>query len=156
MSAARVFQDGIALSFVTVKRFHDVLVIEKNCSEPYWTKLDYQRKLQDRRVVGLVASIGAETVGFIFYRVNVSGDSIRILSLAVSPEFRRKYVATRFLQEIRNRNGMKSIKVDVHERNQLALKFFQARGFLATGVNFGKFGADDAYEMELLPLALMV
>lgn len=155
MSAARVFQDGIALSFVTVKRFPDVIEIEKNCREPYWTKLDYPRKLQDRRVVGLVASIGTKTVGFIFYRVNVSGDSIRILSLAVSPEFRRKYVATRFLQEIRNRNGGKSIKVDIHERNQLALSFFRARGFLATGLGVGKFGADDAYEMESRPVAVI-
>lgn len=82
-------------------------------------------------------------VGYVLYRLESDGDkyhksgsrSIEIVDIAVTPERQRRGIGTSLLHGILEHHSLllEGLGLYLPERNEVARKFFVARGFLATG-----------------------
>lgn len=99
-----------------------------------WSRLDYENAARD----GLpcwVASDDARVIGFLVARKLV--DEMEILNLAVAPASRRRGVGKLLLREAMNwaaQNAICRVHLEVRASNNIARRFYEARGFHATGV----------------------
>jgi len=128
----------------------EVLEIEEK-SFPYaWTEDDLLSCLRPYHTIGLVAEYHEKVAGFIIYKL--SKTSLRLVNLAVHPQYRRLGIGTQLVAkaleklstELRNR-----LIVDIDERNLEGQLFLAEQGFLATKTFPGRCpNGEDAYRME--------
>jgi ribosomal-protein-alanine N-acetyltransferase len=79
------------------------------------------------------------------------GRTCRVLSIGVSPEDRRRGIATRMMQAaeaISRERGMTTIRLEVSTRNFGAIELYRALGYRTDGVLYGYYSwGEDAYSM---------
>jgi ribosomal-protein-alanine N-acetyltransferase len=111
-----------------------VVAVAAACPEAArWSRADYQRACLGE-FDGWVAAVGGEVVGFLVARR--PGEEMEILNLAVAPAFRRRGVATRFLEAslaLGRASGARRVFLEVRPSNHGAISFYAARGFIPTG-----------------------
>jgi len=100
-----------------------------------------------RRAAAVAVRNGA-VAGFLLAQELPEGDA-EILMLAVDPEHRRRGVATRLVEELTRRASGK-VFLEVRAANRGARRFYEALGFVGTGLRRGYYQdpEDDAVLME--------
>ena len=129
----------------------EVLGIENASFEFPWTEAEFVACVRQRNCVGLVAEVDDKVVGYMIYEMAKS--KIRLLNLAVSPEWRRRGVGRYLVQKLINKLSLQKrnrITLEVRETNLPAQLFFRSLGFRATSVlrNFYQDTPEDAYLMQ--------
>ena len=116
----------------------DMLVveeIEQRCFPNPWNEHDFLRALRQRNIIGLVAETNDSIVGFEIYEFHKH--HIRILNLAVHPEFSRcghgRALVNKLKSKIYPSRPMK-LTTEIRESNLSAHMFFKAMGFQAVTV----------------------
>lgn len=142
---------GVRLRWVLRQDMPAVLSIEAASFAEPWQAADFSRCLRRRTCIGYVAEASAGgVVGYTLY--DLESDHLRVVNLAVSPAVRGRGVGAELVRKIvhkavTHRRGR--IDVTVGERNDVALAFFRAWGFRATGVAWGRFTGGDGIDMSL-------
>lgn len=113
----------------------EVLEMERACFRCPWTRDDFLAVAKPSNVMFLVAEAHKQLVGYVIYELQE--DSLRVLNLAVDPEWQREGVGWRMLERLKGRlaiGNRKFILADVCEYNLDAQLFFSYCGFRAIGV----------------------
>jgi len=109
--------------------------IEIECFErEAFTKQQIAHLLTDYNSISLVAKVNGEIIGFIIGMVYFERNSLvgHILTIDVSPTYRRKGIAKRLLQEIEKifkEKRVKACRLEVREDNIAALSLYQKLGY---------------------------
>ena len=129
----------------------EVLAMEKASFEFPWLEEDFIRCLRQRNCIGMVAEHDDRVVGFMIYELHKA--RIRVLNLAVAPDYRRRGVGCQMVARLvaklspqrRNR-----VVLEVRETNLAAQLFFRENGFRAVSVLRGFYAdtPEDAYVMQ--------
>lgn len=109
-----------------------VLEIEDACFQwDAWTEHDLRSELRIPNVIGYVAEMQEQLVGFYLYELR--RDHMKIIDLAVDPAWQRRGIGAQMLDRmqanIRN-SGRSRIYADVRETNLAAQCLLRDRGFL--------------------------
>jgi len=112
-----------------------------------WSNKQFEKEIEN----SFVCIFETKIVGFLC--LQLAGDDMTILNIAVSNNFKRKKIATRFLQqakEIAKENNIINIFLEVETNNIPALSFYKKNGFkvLRTRNNYYKDGTS-CVEMKL-------
>jgi ribosomal-protein-alanine N-acetyltransferase len=105
--------------------------------------------LRTRNCIGMVAERGDKVLGYMVYELHTS--SLRLLTLAVHPMYRRQGVGRHLLATLTAKlssHWRRALVADVSERNLRAQRFLAACGLRATKVLRGHFGDWDGYRFE--------
>lgn len=113
-----------------------VLRIEQESFELPWTEEQIIQELRAPNCIGMVAEAKDESVvGYMLYELNKH--YLRLMSLAVAPHCRRRYVGTRLVERLRSRlvthPTQKRIVAGVFESNVAAQLFLRNCGFRCVG-----------------------
>jgi len=138
-----------AASIENLSRFHE---IEKQCfSKEAFTKQQIAYLLTDYNSVGFEARISTEVVGFVLGRVDLDRNMPfgHIITLDVTPSYRRNGLAQRLLEKIEaifREKGVSEYRLEVRENNFPALNLYQKLGYYQVGKIEGYYGnADGLY-----------
>ena len=128
-----------------------ILAIENASFEFPWFDDDFIRCLRQRNVIGMVAEIDEEPVGFIIYELHKN--RLHILNFAVAPSHRRKGIGMALIGRLMvklSHERRTRIMVEVRETNSDAQQFFRYAGFKAISVlrEFYDDTDEDAYLMQ--------
>lgn len=129
----------------------EILEIERQSFEFYWTEEDFLCCLRDRSCIGMVAEHNGRIVGFFVYELLMS--KLHLLNFAVAPMARRQGVGTQMVCKLINKLSQQrrqAVILEVRETNLGAQLFFQKMGFLASReVLRGHYEdtEEDAYQM---------
>lgn len=118
--------------------------IERECFGDSWRVKHFLKE----RYRSIVADSGEGLIGCVLYRV--MGYELQIGIVAVLPPYRRWGVGTHLVQCLKEKvdeSAIDCITAEVHEGNLEAQLFFRTQGFLAIGIETGRFGGSDAYVM---------
>jgi ribosomal-protein-alanine N-acetyltransferase len=132
----------------------EVLAIERASFDYHWDEDGFLRELRRRNSLGYVAEHADRIVGFMIYRL--LKDRLRLVDLAVHPEFRRRGVGRQLTGKLAERlshHGKPRIVLLVRETNLTAQAFFRRRGYRALEVvreHYPDTG-EAAYAMQYLP-----
>lgn len=129
----------------------EVLEIERASFDNAWTEEDFLCCLRQRNCIGMVAEHDQRVVGFIIYELHKA--RLRVLNIAVDPEFRRQAVGTQMigrLVEKLSQQRRREIVLEVRESNLPAQLFYKSLGFLAVCVLRRHYDdtEEDAYVMR--------
>ena len=130
-----------------------ILKIESESFEFPWPESMFRNQLELRPVaMMLVAETGSAVIGYAV--VWFEGPDSHILNIAVDPEFRRRGVADRMLDEvirISRHRDCERIYLEVRKNNTPARDFYLGRGFRITGAIEGYYrdSGEDALLLEL-------
>lgn len=94
----------------------------------------------------LVAEKDEEIVGFVCVRHKVRQPETSLYFLGVLPDWKRKGVARKLLEEIKKRSPHRKIVIGVFKDNEEALAFWKREGFTITSSDHYK---GKGYKMEL-------
>ncbi len=104
--------------------------IERRCFSDPWSPQGFREMLAAEHGFGLVADVGARSVGYLIGR-EIMGEG-EILNLAVAPECRRLGIAAGLLQSglswLRSR-GATEVFLEVRQSNRAAIALYLSRGF---------------------------
>jgi ribosomal-protein-alanine acetyltransferase len=123
----------------SVRHLHKLHEIEKKCfGKEAFTKRQIAHLLTDYNSLSLVAIVNSEIVGFItgaicFNRRALNG---HILTIDVTPTFRRRGVGQRLLQEIERifiERGAETCHLEVREDNVAAISLYRKSGYREIG-----------------------
>lgn len=118
------------------------LMVEREGNPPFWTHEEFISTIRHSEVHGRVAELASgKVIGFVVYGMEM--ERVQILNLVIHPDYRRKEIATRFVEGIASRSPGKTIWAIVNERHTDVHLFLRFLKFRATKVvrNFGKTGA---------------
>ncbi len=151
MSPGISFLPNCLVRWMLQRHMPEVLGIENASFEFPWTEAEFVACVRQRNCVGLVAEVDDKVVGYMIYEMAKS--KIRLLNLAVSPEWRRRGVGRYLVQKLINKLSLQKrnrITLEVRETNLPAQLFFRSLGFRATSVlrNFYQDTPEDAYLMS--------
>ena len=149
MHPARKQQIEVTIRWMIRRDMPEVLKIEAASFEYTWDEDEFLNLLRPRNCIGMVAEHENRVVGFMIYEMQ--NTRLHILNFAVDPEFRKAGVGSQMIHKLTcklRQQHRREITLEVRETNLPAQKFFQAMGFLATGVlrEFYDTG-EDAYAM---------
>lgn len=99
-----------------------------------WSIKSFKKELLSDTSLLKVAEIDGEIVGYVVFRRIL--DEVELLSIAVSPSFRRKGIATKLIKETLNeiKDGVKACFLEVRISNEGAIRFYEKLGFLRIGI----------------------
>ena len=125
----------IRIETASIRMLDKFCEIENQCfDQEAFTKQQLAYLLSDYNTIGLVARIDSDIAGFIISQVEIENDWLygHIITVNVAPNYRRKGVATRMLQEtesILRGKGIAESHLEVREDNSNALKLYQNNGY---------------------------
>ena len=76
----------------------EVLRIEQNGFEHFWSEEDFRKCLRQRNCIGMVAEYDERVVGFMIYELHKN--QLHVLNFAVRPDARRRCVGKQMLQKL--------------------------------------------------------
>ncbi|MBI1866633.1 MAG: GNAT family N-acetyltransferase [Candidatus Staskawiczbacteria bacterium] len=124
----------------------EVLSVELGSFEFPWKKGYFVHCLKQQNYVNLVVKYEEEIIGFMIK------SGIRLLNLAVRPDWRRREIGTKMIEELIGRLSLQKIRkriitVKVREGNLPVQLFFRKCGFRAINVFHGCYDKtqEDAY-----------
>ena len=130
---------SVKIEKISIKHLDRLYEIEMECFEKEaFTKQQIAYLLTDHNSVGLIAKLNGEIVGFEIGKASHDGSAVigHILTIDVSPKYRRKGIGLRFLQEIERvfqQKGAKVCFLEVREDNIAALNLYQEFGYGEVG-----------------------
>lgn len=135
-----------------------VAAIERASFDDPWTEEDFVLSLRLSHTIGIVAVSGDEVAGFAVYELHPR--AIRVVSLAVHPDYRRLGVCRALLRELRRKvaaSGRTLTEARIAETNHEAQLAFRACGWRAIEIVHDVYnrpggGALDAYVFAAPPL----
>ena len=141
----------IQIRWLIRRDMHDVLTIERACSDHPWTEEDFLSCLRQRNCIGMVAEQGERVVGFMIYELHKA--KLHILNFAVHPQYRRGGVGAQMVAKLISKlssHRRTRITLEVRETNLPAQLFFRAQGFKAVRVlrSFYEDSGEDAFLMQ--------
>ena len=131
----------------------EVLVIElRSFGDGRWDAEEFECYLRNRGCFAMVAIYGGDVVGYIVYK-RMKIRELWLLNLAVHPDHRRRGVARRLIEALKEKlrpERRTRIVEKVRETNLAAQLFFRSQGFRAVGVERRAFEdtGEAAYVME--------
>jgi ribosomal-protein-alanine N-acetyltransferase len=122
--------------------FPAILAIERasfplRCDQ--WGEAGFRELLRCREVIGMAAEAEGQPVGYMVYELGEK--ELRLLRLAVRPDFRRMDVGGAMVRKLAGKLASlrrTRIVADVPEANLPAQLFLRGTGFLCTGVDRGR------------------
>ena len=88
----------VTLRWVIRRDMPEVLDIERQSFEFAWTEEEFLCCLRQRNCIGMVADLDHQIVGFMVYELHKS--RLRILNLAVDPEFHRQGIGSQMVDRL--------------------------------------------------------
>ncbi|MDH7477818.1 MAG: ribosomal protein S18-alanine N-acetyltransferase [Candidatus Bathyarchaeota archaeon] len=126
---------SIVIEDTSIKQLDDLYKIETECfKKEAFSKNHIANLLTDYNCISLVAKMDDKIVGFIIGMIHIERNALagHILTIDVSPAYRRRGIAQRLLQkieEIFREKGVKSCGLEVREDNVAALRLYQKLGY---------------------------
>ena len=124
------------ITIVSMEEAHvsAVAELERLCFSDPWSENSVASELNNPLSLWLVALDGETVVGYVGSQ-SVMGES-DMMNVAISPEYRRKGVATRLIEalvEALEKNGNHSLSLEVRASNTPAIALYEGMGFLEVG-----------------------
>ncbi len=124
---------------------------EINFAQP-WSANAFCESLANKDTLFLVAQEEKEILGYI--GMYISLDEGEITNVSVSPQHKRKHVATKLIEniiELAQKKQVSRIILEVRKTNTPAIKAYEKQGFKIVGVrkNFYEKPIEDAYIMDV-------
>ena len=129
----------IKIETASVRLLDKFWEIEEQCfDQEAFTKRQISYLLTDYNTIALVAKADAVIAGFIIAQVEIENNTVfgHIITLNVSPPYRRKGIATKMLKETEaflKQKGINECHLEVREDNSAALKLYQNNGYQKIG-----------------------
>jgi ribosomal-protein-alanine N-acetyltransferase len=125
-----------------------ILKIENESFENPWEDAAFTAALTQRNVIGSVAEIDSEVVGYVVYSLNKR--NLEIVNLATAVEHRFEGVGKTIIERLKHKltPQRQSLNVLVRETNLDCQLFLRSCGLLATGIRRGFY--DDTREDAFL------
>jgi ribosomal-protein-alanine acetyltransferase len=129
----------IKIETATIKLLDQLYAIEEQCfSEEAFSKRQIAYLLTDYNTIALAAKNNADIAGFIIAQIDLEDNTEygHIITLNIPPNYRRKHVATKLLQEIQTllkQRGINECRLEVREDNHAAIKLYQSMGYQTMG-----------------------
>jgi ribosomal-protein-alanine N-acetyltransferase len=123
----------------TLKLLDKLYEIETKCfNQEAFSRRQIAYLLTDYNTVALIAKIDGEVEGFIIVQVEIENDLLfgHIITINVSPNYRKKGIATKLLNEIETilkQKSINEIRLEVREDNNAAIKLYQKTGYQKMG-----------------------
>lgn len=136
---------------MTSEDIEEVAGIEKSIFSKPWSEKSFRDALASEDTIYLAAYSKARIIGYC--GIWISFDTADLCNMAVLPEYRKKGVADRLLQEavsLVSQKAVKRIVLEVRESNEAAIRLYQKHNFKKIGVRKGYYTApkEDAVLME--------
>lgn len=133
-----------------------VLKIEMMSFSTPWNEMAFLNEIYNSSSIVKVAVYENKIVGYICASSVI--DEGHILNIAVSPDMRRRGIATVMLEKVieeLKKRGCKSIYLEVRASNTIAMKFYENFGFISVGIrrNYYTSPKEDAVIMMLALLS---
>ncbi len=125
----------ISIEDASIQHLDKLYEIEMECFQAEaFTKMQIAHLLTDYNSIGLVAKINSTIVGFVISMVYAERTALsgHILTIDVSPAYRKKGIAQKLLQEIEKtlkEKGVRTSYLEVREDNIAALRLYQKLGY---------------------------
>jgi [ribosomal protein S18]-alanine N-acetyltransferase len=122
----------IKIETATIRLLDKLYQIEEQCfDQEAFTKHQIAYLLTDYNTLSLVAKSNSDIAGFIIAQVEIENETLygHIITINVSPSYRRKGVATKLIQEIElllKQKGITESHLEVREDNNAAIKLYQS------------------------------
>jgi ribosomal-protein-alanine N-acetyltransferase len=129
----------IKIETATIKRLDKLHQIEEQCfNQEAFTKRQIAYLLADYNTIALLAKTNNDIAGFIIAQVEIEENTEfgHIITLNTAPNYRRKGIAKKLLQELENllkQKGINEIHLEVKEDNNPAIKLYQNLNYKKTG-----------------------
>lgn len=107
-----------------------IATIERLSSPCPWSANELGAVASTRNVALHVAQVDGQIAGFMLHEF--SRDKIRLLNIAVHPDWRRNGIGKSFLDKLKAK--LRRIELETRESNLSGQRFFRSQGFLAIGV----------------------
>ena len=122
----------------TIKLLDKLCEIEEECfNQEAFTKRQIAYLLTDYNTIALVAKVNNNIVGFIIAQIEIEENQYgHIITINVSPNYRRKGIAKKLLQELEillKQRGIGECRLEVREDNSQAIKLYQSLGYQTIG-----------------------
>jgi len=125
----------IKIEALSIKFLDKLYEIEKQCfKQEAFTKQQLAYLLTDYNAIGLAARVNGEIAGFAIARVEIGRNAqfVHILTVDITPSYRRKGIAQTMLHEIEilfKERGIEECRLEVREGNVAALSLYQKLGY---------------------------
>lgn len=110
-----------------------VLEIERLCFDSgRFSKRDFVSLITKTRGAFYIAKQNEETIAYVSLIVNILANHLRIHSIAVHPEARRRNIGQMLMQktlEFAQQNKLTTIKLEVKATNEPAIRLYEKNGF---------------------------
>ena len=132
-------QMEITIETASIKLLDKLVEIEGQCfDQEAFSKRQISYLLTGYNTIALVAKANSEIAGFIIAQVEVENDVLygHIITINVSPNYRRKGIGRKMLQEIEEmlkQKGIMECHLEVRENNSAALHLYQNNGYKKVG-----------------------
>ncbi len=129
----------VKIETASLKLLDQLFKIEEKCfDQEAFSKRQIAYLLTDYNTIALAAKADNNIVGFIIAQVEVEENTEfgHIITINVTPNFRRQKIATRMLHELENLLKQKSInecRLEVREDNHAAIKLYHTLGYQTVG-----------------------
>ena len=147
----------IEIEDLSIRHLGRLCEIEKQCFEQEaFTKKQFAYLLNDYSIIGLAALVNGVIAGFAMARLDIRRNAQfgHIVTVDVTPAYRRKGIAQKLLHEIEamlREKGVKECRLEVREDNSAALSLYQKLGYKKMGILESYYGdADGLYLKKIL------
>ncbi len=129
----------IRIETANFKQLDKLYTIEEQCfNEEAFSRQQIAYLLTDYNTIALAAKNNTDIAGFIIAQIEVedSTEFGHIVTLNIPPNYRKKGVATKLLQEIQSllkHRGINECRLEVREDNHAAIKLYQKLGYQTVG-----------------------
>ncbi len=129
----------VKIETANLKLLDQLYQIEEQCfDQEAFSKRQIAYLLTDYNTIALVAKADSDIAGFIIAQVEVEENTEfgHIITINVTPKYRRKKIATKMLREIENllkQKGIGECHLEVREDNHSAIKLYQTLGYRNIG-----------------------
>jgi ribosomal-protein-alanine N-acetyltransferase len=129
----------VKIETASLKLLDQLFKIEEKCfDQEAFSKRQIAYLLTDYNTIALAAKADNNIVGFIIAQVEVEENTEfgHIITINVTPNFRRQKIATKMLREMENLLKQKSIsecRLEVREDNHAAIKLYSTLGYQTVG-----------------------
>jgi len=124
----------LKIETASIKLLDILCQIEQKCFyEEAFTRRQIAYLLTDYNTIALVAKVNLEVTGFIIAQVEISEIEYgHIITLNVAPNYRRKKIASKLLDEVEvmlKQRGISECRLEVREDNNAAIKLYSKLGY---------------------------
>ena len=116
-----------------------ILAIEKRSFRRPWGRLSFEGELICKDACNYIAKssadgAGEQVIAYAFFRL--AADELHLLKIAVTPAWRGRGIATRFLERcfaVSAQRGATSVHLEVRPTNKTAIELYHRLGFQVVG-----------------------